>query len=303
MNAIPRRIAILASICVAAFTGAQWALPNVRLLAGSDTSPSKKIVLIAGEKSHGPTTHEYEKGARLFKYCLDNSPNVRGVETIVVTKGWPDNAQALDDAATIMLFSDGSDIDEKKHPLLNGDRMQAFGRLMNRGCGYVAIHYTTFTPRKHETQFLDWVGGYYDYESGPPPKNWWSKHVVNDYLCLPATPEHPICRGLTRFELHEEFYFNMRFRQPDPRRQNILSFGNDDASAVAWAVERADGGRGFAYTGGHFHKNWANDYVRRMALNALLWTAKVEVPPEGVKSSLPPDWAEQFKPPPKKDGQ
>lgn len=289
--------------CVIVVAGAAWHLTaNHHHSRGDDgkTAP-KKIVLIAGEKSHGPSTHEYEKGARLFKYCLDNAANVRGVATMVITNGWPESAGLLDDAATIMLFSDGSDIDAKKHPLLIGDRLEVLARQMKRGCGYVAIHYTTFTPKKYDDQFLDWVGGYFDYETGPPPRNWRSQLAVDDRLLLPATPDHPICRGLTRFELRDEFYFNMRFRQSDPRRRNILKFGQDDASVVAWAVERADGGRGFAYTGGHFHKNWANDNVRRMALNALLWTARIEVPADGVTSSLPPDWAEQFKPAAKKD--
>ena len=281
------------AVCVALLS-----IPTLRCAA--DEASVKKLVLIAGTKSHGPNTHEYEKGVRLFKSCLDHSPNVRGVETIVVTDGWPADVKLLDEAATILLFSDGSDIEVKKHPLLNGDRLDVFARHMKRGCGYVAIHYTTFTPKDLEGRFLDWVGGYYDYESGPPPKHWWSKHVVDNYNLKAMTPEHPIARGLETFKLHEEFYFQMRFRPNDKRRSNILGFGDDDASAVAWAAQREDGGRGFAYTGGHFHKNWANENVRRMALNALLWTAQVEVPPGGVKSALPPDWEAQFTPPAKK---
>ncbi len=60
-----------------------------------------------------------------------------------------------------------------------------------------------------------------------------------------------------------------------------------EPQVVAWAVQRADGGRGFAYTGGHFHKNWANENYRRLVLNALLWTAGVEVPAGGVRSTWP----------------
>jgi Trehalose utilisation len=285
-------------LSAAAVSVALLSIPT--LVRAADESPAKKLVLIAGTKSHGPNTHEYEKGVRLFKYCLDNSPNVRGVETVVVTDGWPADVKLLDQAATILLFSDGSDIEVKKHPLLNGDRLDVFARQMKRGCGYVAIHYSTFTPKDLEGRFLDWVGGYYDYESGPPPKHWWSKHVVDNYNLKATTPEHPIARGLEPFKLHEEYYFQMRFRPSDKRRSNILGFGDDDTSAVAWAVQREDGGRGFAYTGGHFHKNWANETVRRMALNALLWTAQVAVPPGGVKSSLPPDWEAQFTPPAKK---
>ena len=58
---------------------------------------------------------------------------------------------------------------------------------------------------------------------------------------------------------------------------------------VAWAVERADGGRGFGFTGGHFHKNWGIDAQRTVVLNAILWTAKAEVPAGGVRSKVTPE--------------
>ena len=57
---------------------------------------------------------------------------------------------------------------------------------------------------------------------------------------------------------------------------------------VAWAVERADGGRGFGFTGGHFHKNWGIDEQRRMIVNALLWVAKVNVPKAGATCQIKP---------------
>jgi hypothetical protein len=53
---------------------------------------------------------------------------------------------------------------------------------------------------------------------------------------------------------------------------------------MMWAVERKDGGRGFGFTGGHFHLNWGNADFRRVILNALVWVAKAEVPAGGVDS-------------------
>ena len=53
-----------------------------------------------------------------------------------------------------------------------------------------------------------------------------------------------------------------------------------------WATERADGGRGFGFTGGHFHLNWGNDQQWKLMLNALVWLAKAEVPKAGVESSV-----------------
>ena len=53
---------------------------------------------------------------------------------------------------------------------------------------------------------------------------------------------------------------------------------------VAWANERADGGRGFGFTGGHFHWNWGNSDFRTLVLNAIAWTAHADVPADGIPS-------------------
>jgi hypothetical protein len=55
---------------------------------------------------------------------------------------------------------------------------------------------------------------------------------------------------------------------------------------MMWAIERADGGRGFGFTGGHFHANWGNDNVRKAVLNALVWVTKLEVPANGIESKV-----------------
>ena len=53
---------------------------------------------------------------------------------------------------------------------------------------------------------------------------------------------------------------------------------------VGWAHARADGGRAFGFTGGHVHWNWGEDNFRKVVLNAILWTANVEVPEDGCPS-------------------
>ena len=55
----------------------------------------------------------------------------------------------------------------------------------------------------------------------------------------------------------------------------------------AWAYQRGEDynyGRGFGFTGAHFHENWASLDARRLVLNAIAWIAKVEVPESGVPS-------------------
>jgi putative membrane-bound dehydrogenase-like protein len=51
---------------------------------------------------------------------------------------------------------------------------------------------------------------------------------------------------------------------------------------VAWASERPDGGRGFGFTGGHYHWNWGDANFRKVVLNAIVWTAHGDVPKNGI---------------------
>ena len=59
------------------------------------------------------------------------------------------------------------------------------------------------------------------------------------------------------------------------------------AEVVAWCRVRPDGGRGFGFTGGHVHWNWANDNFRKVVLNGIAWVAKIEIPPGGIPSPRP----------------
>ena len=60
-----------------------------------------------------------------------------------------------------------------------------------------------------------------------------------------------------------------------------------------WCVERANGGRGYGFTGGHFHDNWGNDDFRKVVLNAMVWLAKCDVPQEGVASTVTQEQLDQ----------
>ncbi|MFZ2641313.1 MAG: hypothetical protein WA117_09980, partial [Verrucomicrobiia bacterium] len=160
-----------------------------------------KVVLLAGVKSHKPGEHEYEKTLDLFRHCLDTGLNVRHVIVEIHTGDWPQDEKTLDDADTIVIFSDGGS-KANQHPLVTGNHMAALEKQMRRGCGLVLIHWTLNLPSKlgNET-FLKWVGGFKDYENPPRPigeplrPTDWSKQA-----------KHPICRGLKPFEMPEDEY-------------------------------------------------------------------------------------------------
>lgn len=264
----------------------------------------KKIVLIAGPMDQGPGghppgTHEYEKSVLLIKHALETAPNLHDVYCEVHFGGWPDDPSTLDDADTIVLLSDGADRDEQDHPLLVDDRLAQLQRQIDRGCGFVAIHWTLFVPSQTVGEkFLHWIGGYFDYQGGPGG-GWYSKIQTATTEPEFVSPEHPVSRGLDRFELREEYYYNIRMRPGMPGLSPILatSLPNEpQRQVVAWALERPDGGRGFGFTGGHFFDNWQREPFRRMVLNAVVWSAGADVPEGGVESTLPSDEALQVGP-------
>lgn len=266
------------------------------LLASTGLAADKKIVFIAGRISHGPGEHEHRAGCLLLKSCLDN---VKGVTSVVYSNGWPDDATAaFDGAAAIVIYSDGGG----GHPFLQQDRLKTIGELMDKGVGLATIHYACEpTKEKGQKEFLDWIGGAFEIHWSVNP------HWDGDFNKL---PKHPIAQGVNPFKIRDEWYFHMRFRdgmkdvtpilsaipteetveRPDgphsgnPAMREAVKRG--EPQHVAWAAERPNGGRGFGFTGAHFHKNWSDDNFRKTVLNAILWVAKAEVPKDGVQSTV-----------------
>ena len=255
----------------------------------------KKIVFVAGKPSHASGQHEHRAGCLLLKACLDKVP---GVTSVVYSNGWPADDKAFEGASAIVVYSDGGG----GHPLLQGDRLKTIGALMDKGVGLACLHYGVEpTIEKGQKEFLDWIGGAFEVNWSVNP------HWTADFKTF---PQHPIANGVKPFQCNDEWYFNMRFRDSmkgvtpiltaippssttnrndgthsgNPTMRQMVARG--ELQHVSWATERADGGRGFGFTGAHFHKNWGDDNFRKLVLNAILWTAKVEVPKSGVESSV-----------------
>jgi type 1 glutamine amidotransferase len=255
--------------------------------AGADANagpPSKKIVFFGGAKTHPPGAHEHLQAAKFLKQCIDTAANVPRLQTSIYLDSWPRDPAELDAAATIVLTWEGWD----RH-LVNSrsmDRVRKLEQLMQRGVGLVCLHAATAVEDDVEKYLLDWLGG------NKKPK--YSEHWMAERLDVSvAAPDHPICRGVRpmRFPA-EEFYSRIFFRPNDPRVTPILTAmlppDRPTAQIVGWTCERMDGGRSFACTGPHFHASFANNDLRRLILNAILWTAKIEVPNGGVQSTVLP---------------
>ncbi|MEZ6090038.1 MAG: family 16 glycoside hydrolase [Pirellulaceae bacterium] len=263
----------------------------------SQKEPSKKkVVFIAGRPSHGYGSHEHYAGCRLLANSLTEAmPNF---EVEVIRDGWPEaGVSALQGADTIVVYCDGGG----RH-LLN-PHIDELAPLMNDGTGLVCLHYGVETlAGKTGDAFLDWIGGYFEADWSVNP------HWVAKYESL---PEHPISRGVEPFEINDEWYFHMRFREGMKGVTPILSahppadtmrrpdgphsgnphvrkaIANNEIQHMAWASENEGGGRGFGFTGGHFHWNWGDPNFRKVVLNAIVWTAQGDVPANGVTTRNP----------------
>ena len=256
----------------------------------------KIVLLIAGAPSHGPGQHEHNAGVQLLAKCLAGTP---GLTTRTVLNGWPaDEAAAFAGVDAVILFCDGG----LGHMALRDERLKTLGAaLAARGAGLGLIHYAVEpTLAKGQREFVAWTGGAFEINWSVNP-TW----VAN----FAKIPVHPVTRGVQPFALRDEWYFNMRFaagmkgvtplllavpttaetmtrpagpHEGSPAVRALVAQGAPQT--MAWAFERADGGRGFGFTGAHYHANWGNENFRRLVLNAIVWLAKLEVPAAGVSS-------------------
>ncbi|MFH1718646.1 MAG: ThuA domain-containing protein [Planctomycetota bacterium] len=244
-----------------------------------DEHTPRKIALIAGTLSHGEGTHEWEQDAELLKQCLQEAPGVEGLNIDIHHNGWPQNPRDLDDADVIVFLSDGDDY----HPLKEPGRREQIRKLAAHGVGLVFLHYSVHPPEGAASDFLEWIGGCY--ERG------YSQNPINTAKVSLLDNGHPISRGCGGYVAEDEWYFDIRFRPETypviPILTGKLPPWAPEDKVLAWAMERKDGGRSFAFTGGHYHKNWEMEPFRKLVLNGILWAAKVDVPLNGVASTKP----------------
>jgi hypothetical protein len=294
---------MLCRICVAA-------LFLVALLAGTgqaQTLRPKKLVIVAGKPSHPARMHEFNAGVQLLAKCLrEGAP---ALKTEIVLNGWPKDEKVFEGADAVVFYMDGG----AKHEAVQEGRrrLELIDSWAKKGVGIGCMHYgVEVVPDQAGQEFQRWIGGHYEHMFSCNPM--WEPAFA-------AFPEHPITRGVKPFQIKDEWYINMRFvggltgnkpaevaglkftpilvAAPSDAVRNgpyvypkgpyaHIQAEKGRAECMLWAVERPDGGRGFGFTGGHYHDNWGNDDFRKTILNALLWVAKTDVPAGGVESKV-----------------
>lgn len=251
------------------------------LLAGCTNDANRKIVLIGGAKSEGAGRHEYTAGVRALESMLKASPEGRRVDVVAFENGWPDDPAALEGAATIVFYFDGLD----RHPLRDASHRQPFEALMRRGVGLVALHQASTVPADDAAiGLLQWLGA---------ERRGMSDRTTETTTVEVADASQASMRGVSAFAYRDEFYPTLRFADAAvPLLRGTLHVQYRDGASVvddlpetrtlAWAYERPQGGRSFGYSGGHYLAALDQPMLRKTLLNAIFWTAGIEIPRDGV---------------------
>jgi len=237
-----------------------------------------KILLIGKDRDHALSQHEYLSDCTILAKCLRQTKGVQAE----VSNGWPRDPDKLKGVKAIVLNTrmGGSVLFD---PLVKAEAE----RLLKQGVGLTAIHWGTGAEAKAGEAWLHALGGWFNADL-------FSKYLVRTTRLVQADPKHPICFGWKEYDLREEYYIKLKFL---PAATPILKVNIDKQDyPFAWVYNRPDGGRSFGFLGGHFHDNFGNEAFRRAIVNGILWTARVEVPPEGAPvritardMELPPD--------------
>jgi type 1 glutamine amidotransferase len=273
----------------------------VQTLWATTPDSHRRIVLIAGSKSKEPGAHEYVKSARLLKVLLDRAPGLKNVETEVVYDGWPKNVSDLDTADAIVFLSDGMQWSPWS---FTPERIATIQKQIDRGCGFMSFHFAIYIPYKFQKQGLAWNGGYVEYDGPKHPEMYFTqKTLTSDVVFL--SPKHPVMNGVKPFHVMDKFYYKATFVAGDSGITPLLRVPELPADpkvfpgplagpkdqVTMWAYDRPkpEGakitGRSIGATMGHFYVNWQNDDYRKLLLNAIVWTAHIEVPKDGIAST------------------
>jgi ankyrin repeat protein len=255
---------------------------------------TRRILLVAGPKSHDSGAHEHPAGVALLAEALNRAGLPLAAEAFV---GWPADATVAT-ADLLVIYSDGQAGHAAK------GRAVALRQRLTAGKALAVLHYA-LEPDESDTALkqalLDAIGGCF--EVG------WSVNPV--WLAKGApTPSHPAARGVGPLAVEDEWYFHLRFRdglrgvepvfaalppaevvaKDGPRSGNPTvraAVARGEAQVLAWTCRNESGARGFGFTGGHFHRLWYDDNYRRLVLNGLVWAAGLDVPAGGVATVSP----------------
>lgn len=259
--------------------------------AASAQGANGPTIVIIGDRALGPLAtplgqHDWVDGVLKIQRLIDGAPALASQNPNVKAypAGFPEDLAELDGASTIVLYFGSV---QRKNPVEEPAVKAKLEELMAGGAGLVALHQSFTLEDGASVPFDQWLGGY--------------RQARKDYTIetapLTVVAGHPVSRGLEDFAYLDEFYPSIEFAASpaDPILTGRVHVQGRDGQGmvfeepsservVAWAHERSSGGRSFGYSGLHFLEAFDQPQVQTMVLNAIMWTAGLEVPAEGVVS-------------------
>ena len=253
--------------------------PSVRLSSGAPGAV--EIVLLSGSVKTFDRVghHDYLAGCSLLDLLVRQTSGVHG---IVVRDGWPEDEEMLDTARALVVYAGGG----RKHPLAKSiERLERMEKMVGRGVGIVMIHQAVSFPPETAGRAKAWIGGVH--VAGESGRGHWRTYHWE-------FPRHPVTRGVKPWKIRDGWLNGIQFVEGmtgvtpllwSSRRHRGSSRGGA-AGVVAWAYERPDGGRSFAFTGLDAHSAWSVPGVRQLVVNGILWSAGLTVPEAGAPCAV-----------------
>ena len=225
-----------------------------------------RILFLGKDPDHPHGSHMYMHTCGMLAKCAERTKGVEGI----VSKGWPKDAKQLDGIKAIVVYTDPA-----AEFLLDGPQRDEVETLLKKGVGLTTIHWASTVKKAN----FERLGPLWMSYTGA---TWISNVGLSDGKSplKQLLPEHPICRGWKEFEISDEYYLNPVIKSAKPLLQVREKKGTD--VIVGWVHERPEGGRAFGTTLGHPYKNFQDESFRRMIVNGILWSARVEVPVAGA---------------------
>lgn len=251
-------------------------LPLAIVLSGltnatrADETAKNKILFIGKKPDHPFGTHMYLYTCDMLAKCVKRNTDMQ----TVVSDGWPKDPKVLEGVKTIVVYTSPA-----AELLLDAEHGDAFEALMNQGVGLVTIHWASSVYKKN----FDRIGRKW---LGIMGATWISNvglHTGKSPL-VQLAKDHPVCRGWSDYEIHDEYYLNPTVQDATAL---IQVTAKQEPVVVGWVYERGDRkGRSFGTTLGHFYRNFQREPFRRMVVNGILWTAQIRVPADGADVAL-----------------
>jgi len=275
--------------CVITLLAASFVVCDVEPSTAAEQS-DPDVLIVIGPSTHPPGTHEAAAGGRLLEYLVNNAEVERPLRAESF-EGWPEDTRLLKRARTIVFIGDTFPPERME----GSAKIKAeLTKMMKRGCGIVCVHYATGLRAQDVTAdgdhpLLEWMGGYF--ATGCPHHR--SVARICPATIVPAAGDHPVLRGWKQFSFDDEPYWNNYFGKNGmasnvtPLATTMLPPEKPKKEVVAWAVSRADGGRGVGIVFPHYYRNWKIDDLRTLVLNAIYWSAHADVPAKGVQTAGP----------------